>query len=427
MTYQIKTLIFIIFLSLNSLAKAIEVIDILGGKAGEIAIAVLPFEGDGGEKDIKFNEIVKADLERSGFFRAIKTDGIKNIPKNINDIDFGYWTALKAELAIVGKVEKNDAQVKVTWDLVDIFKQKLVTTMEYVGNPNQERLISHRISNLVYEKVTGTPGVFHTKIGYVKKFNDKKYTLNISDLDGFNAKAVVTSTQPIISTRWSPDGKKIAYVSFEKKKPVIFVQDLATGERKLVANFKGNNSAPAWSPDSKQLALVLTYNEFSQIYVMNADGSDIKRLMRSRYIDTEPAWAPDGKSIYFTSDRGGGPQIYKINLDDKEIKRVTFEGKYNVSPRLTPDGKFMTFITLEGGKFKVAAQNLNSNQVLKLTKGSNDESPVFAPNGHMVLYTLKNSGDVSKIATVSLNGFKIVPIEVGANLVQEPTWSPIDY
>mgnify|MGYP001025515720 CR=1 FL=1 len=404
--------------------QAIEVIDILGGKANELSVAVTPFVGD---ETNNIHNVIKSDLTRSGFFRAINIDAVKSFPKNIEDVDFTFWSALKTELLIIGKVEDNGDQIKVTYDLVDVFKEKLMTTLEFIGKKNQDRQIAHQISNLVYEKITGTPGVFHTKVAFVKKIDNKKFTLNVSDMDGYNSKAVVTSTQPIISTRWSPDGEKIAYVSFEKKKPVIFVQNLKTGERKLVANFKGNNSAPAWSPDSKKLAIVLTYNANSQIYLMDADGSNIKRLIRSRSIDTEPTWSPDGKSIFFVSDRGGGPQIYKMNLDDDEAKRVTFEGRYNVSPRLSPDGKLLTFITMEQGSFRVAVQNLISNQVMKLTVGRNDESPIFSPNGHMILYTKKLQGEKAEIATVSLNGLKSVKIDVGKELTQEPTWSPFDF
>ena len=407
---------------------AIEVIDILGGKANELSVAVIPFQDDliENEKN-QIHNVIKSDLSRSGFFRVIDTGGVNKLPTSVNDVDYSFWSGLQAELLVIGRVQRSDEQIKVVYELIDVFKEKMMVSSEYSGNTKQDRQIGHQISNVIYEKITGSQGVFHTKIGFVQKINNNKYHLNISDMDGFNKKAIVTSTQPIISTRWSPDGEKIAYVSFEKKKPVIYVQNLRNGERKLVANFKGNNSAPAWSPDSKQLAIVLTYNAFSQIYVMDADGKNIKRLMRSRSIDTEPTWAPDGKSIYFVSDRGGGPQIYKIDLATEQIRRVTFEGKYNVSPQLSPDGKLLTFITNDNGSFKVGVQNLISNQVMKLTQGRNDEAPVFSPNGHMVLYTHKDSEKETTLSTVSLNGFKQQVINLDSLKNYEATWSPIDF
>ena len=421
-----KTLFLILFL-LQSV-HAIEVIDILGGKANELAVAVIPFSDDDADNEKnQIHNVIKSDLSRSGFFRIIKTEGVKSLPTHTNQVDYTFWSGLKAELLVIGRVEKNDQQIKVTYDLVDVFKEKLIISTEYSGSLKQARQIGHQISNVIYEKITGTPGVFHTKIGYVQKVNNNKFHLNVSDMDGFNPKSVVISNQPIISTRWSPDGEKIAYVSFEQKKPVVFVQNLKTGDRKLVANFKGNNSSPAWSPDSKKLAIVLTYNAFSQIYIMDVDGNNVQRLMRSRSIDTEPVWAPDGKSIFFVSDRGGGPQIYTIDLATEQVRRVTFEGKYNVSPRLSPDGKLLTFITNDNGAYKVAVQNLISNQVMRLTKGRNDEAPVFSPNGHMVLYTAKESDKVSALKTVSLNGFKQQIIDTGPLSNQEATWSPIDF
>ena len=315
--------------------------------------------------------------------------------------------------------------MKVSWSLIDVYKQQTVLSGEYVGKEKQIRAIGHKVSDKVYERLTGSKGVFHTKIAFVEKYNNQKYKLNIADYDGYNITSLLDSKMPIISPKWSPDGKKIAYVSFEKEKPVIYIQEIATGKRKLLANFKGNNSAPAWSPDGKRLAIVLTYNTNSQIYLINADGSDVKRLIRSRSITTEPSWSPDGKEIYYTSNQGGGPQIYKFNLESSEVSRVTFEGKYNLYPSLSYDGKLLIYLTQDQGNFKVALQNLQSNQVLKLTKGPLDEAPVFAPNGHMVLFVYKDYGKTTKIGTVSINGLKIDPLPLGSRQVQEPAWGPI--
>src|SRR5210317_2473054 len=335
MKFLSKTLLLILFLFQT--AQAIEVIDILGGKANELAVAVIPFSGDDADNEKnQIHNIIKSDLSRSGFFRIIKTEGVKSLPANSDQVDYTFWSGLKTELLVIGRVEKNEQQIKVTYDLVDVFKEKLIISTEYMGTLKQARQIGHQISNVIYEKITGTPGVFHTKIGYVQKVNNKKFHLNVADMDGFNAKSVVISNEPIISTRWSPDGEKIAYVSFEKKKPVIFVQNLKTGDRKLLANFKGNNSAPAWSPDSKKLAIVLTYSANSQIYIINEDGTDIKQLIRTYAINTEPAWAPNGEEIFYVSDRGGSGQIYKINIKTLETKRVTYEGNNNLSPSLSP-------------------------------------------------------------------------------------------
>ena len=408
---------------------SLEVIEILGGKASEIPIAIVPFEGSGNISGQKAHQIISSDLNRTGLFRPLNTGGIFNPPSNDININYTKWSAMDAQFIVVGKVEsenRNTGNIKITWSLIDIFKEKTVISMRYIGKKSQYRAIAHKVSDNVYEHLTGSKGVFHTKIAYVKKVNDKKYSLNVADFDGFNSKPILNTTQPIISPRWSPDGEKIAYVSFEKKKPVIYIQNLRTGKRTLLANFKGNNSAPAWSPDSRKLAIVLTYNKNSQIYIINADGSGIKQLMRSKSINTEPSWAPNGEDIYFSSNRGGSPQIYKVNIENDEITRVTYEGKYNLSPSISYDGKLLLFLTQDQGKFKVAIQNLISNQVLKISEGPSDESPIFAPNGHLVLFAYKDYGKTTKIGTVSINGLKRVPINVGKFIIQEPTWGPVN-
>lgn len=413
-------------LFIGNTSYALEVIEILGGKATQIPIAIAPFKVFSAESDPgKVHKIIAKDLDRSGLFYSLDTTGVSNPPSSNVNVNFTKWSALEAQFIVVGKIDQTPDRMRVAWSLIDVFKEKTVLTAEYTGKPKQYRAISHKIADQIYERLTGSKGVFHTKIAYVKKINDHKYSLNVADYDGFNARPIVNSSQPIMSPRWSPDGKKIAYVSFEKKKPVIYLQEVSTGQRTLLANFKGNNSAPAWSPDSKKLAIVLTYNRNSQIYIINTDGADVKQIMRTRSINTEPTWSPDGKEIYFTSNRGGNPQIYKVSLDNHEVTRVTYEGKYNLYPSLSYDGKLLLFLMQDDGKFKVAIQNLVSNQVLKLTNGPADEAPIFAPNGHMVLFTYKDYGKTSKIGTVSINGLKITPLGVGSEQIQEPTWGPL--
>ena len=428
MIYRMYSLFYGILLLFSTPIYSLEVIEILGGKASEIPIAIVPFEGSGNISGQKAHQIISSDLNRTGLFRPLNTGGISNPPSSDININYTKWSAMDAQFIVVGKVEsenRNTGNIKITWSLIDIFKEKTVISMRYIGKKSQYRAIAHKVSDNVYEHLTGSKGVFHTKIAYVKKVNDKKYSLNVADFDGFNSKPILNTTQPIISPRWSPDGEKIAYVSFEKKKPVIYIQNLRTGKRTLLANFKGNNSAPAWSPDSRKLAIVLTYNKNSQIYTINADGSGIKQLMRSNSINTEPSWTPNGEEIYFSSNRGGSPQIYKVNIENDEITRVTYEGKYNLSPSISYDGKLLLFLTQDQGKFKVAIQNLISNQVLKISEGPSDESPIFAPNGHLVLFAYKDYGKTTKIGTVSINGLKRVPISVGNSIIQEPTWGPI--
>jgi len=414
---------------ISNASHALEVIEILGGKASQIPVAVIPFKDNNAQKSMQLmHEVITNDLNRSGSFSTIDISGVSDYPIDEREVNFSNWAALQSQFIVVGKIDaigRSNSQMQVTWSLIDIYKEKTVLSVAIKGQPSQYRVIAHRIADTIYEKLTGSKGVFDTNIAFVKKLGKEKYSLFIADYDGHNPRAIVNSRYSIISPRWSPNGKKIAYVSFEKKKPVIYVQDIETGKRTLLANFRGNNSAPAWSPDSKKLAIVLTYSANSQIYTIDADGKNIKQLMRTRSINTEPAWSPNGKEIYFSSDRAGSAQIYKVDVDTNEVVRVTFEGNNNVSPSLSPDGKLLLFLNQDNGSYRVAIQNLLSNQMLKLTNGPDDESPIFSPNGHMVLFTYKDYGKVSKIGTVSINGLKMTPIDVGSETILESTWGPL--
>jgi TolB protein len=312
--------------------------------------------------------------------------------------------------------------MKVAFRLLDVLKQNQLLAMEFTITQSQQRMTAHKIADMIYEKLTGEKGVFATRISYVNKANGR-YSLEVADADGFNPQTVVSSKEPLISPSWSPDGTKIAYVSFEKKKPVIFVQSLVSGQRYVLANFKGNNSAPAWSPDGTKLAIVLTYSANSQVYTINADGSGLKQLTFSSGIDTEPDWSPDGAFVYFTSNRGGGPQIYRIPSSGGDAKRVTFEGAYNVSPHVSPDGKLLTYIKQDSSGFRVAIQDIETSQVQTRSDTSQDESPSFAPNGRMILYATSVGGK-GTLAAVSSDGRVKQRLTDAGGDVREPSWGP---
>jgi len=415
------SLILFSFISFN--AFAIETIEISGGGTKQINIAVMPYKETAADKtNSLMHQIIAADLYRSGFFRPLDVDGLINKPSILSEINYPEMTAIEAQVMTLGQIEVSNNRMKVNWFLVDINKKTILTTMEFSGPVSQYRAIAHKISDTIYEKITGIPGVFSTKISYISK-NKGRYSLNVADADGFNAQSVVGSPQPLISARWSPDGTKFAYVSFEKKKPIIYIQSLITGQRTVLANFKGNNSSPAWSPDGKRLAIVLTYNANSQIYLIDPDGSNLKPLIQSAHIDTEPVWSPDGKFIYFTSDRGGRPQIYKVPSSGGEPQRISFEGNQNLNPNISPDGKMLTYVMQDEGRFRVVLHDLQSGQITKITDGPFDEAPKFAPNGHVVLYAHKINGS-GELSTVSIDGVVRQSFNIHADDIREPAWGP---
>ena len=422
--YITRLITFVVIAFCCLTAQAALDIEITGGGAQQTPIAVVPFGNSKGMKD-DMAKIISDDLYRSGLFRPLNINGMPNLPINVAQIKYPEWAALQAQAIVVGSiVTLPDGRLNVSFQLADVLKQQPLVDMDFQLQAKYARMTAHKIADVIYEKLTGHPGAFASRIAYVKKLGERHF-LYVADSDGHNAQALVNSNEPVISPAWSPDGSKMAYVSFEKKKPIVFVHTLATGERKIVANYKGNNSAPAWSPDGKKLAIVLTYGANSQIYTINASGGDLQRITKSRGIDTEPVFSPDGKWIYFTSDRGGKPQIYKTSANGgSEVTRVTFEGAYNVSPRFAPDGSKLLYIRNDGGRFRVAMQDLTNGQVQLLSDGRLDESPSFSPNGRVILYAIK-VGAKSSLASVSFDGKVCQSLSEASGDVREPAWGPM--
>ncbi|OIP10909.1 MAG: Tol-Pal system beta propeller repeat protein TolB [Betaproteobacteria bacterium CG2_30_68_42] len=401
-------------------ARAQLSIEISGAGANRIPIAIADFAGDGLLPQA-LSAVVRADLERSGMFRLIET-GARPLSEAAAP-DHAEWRSRGADALLAGSVSASGPErMEARFRLFDIQRQAQLGGAALAAAASQLRTTGHRIADFVYEKLTGERGVFSTRIAYVVK-SAGRYELQISDADGMNPQTALASREPVISPAWSPDGRRLAYVSFEAKKPVVYVHTLATGRRHVVANFKGSNSAPAWSPDGSRLAVVLTKDGGSQLYLVNADGSGVRRLASSAGIDTEPFFSLDGQSIYFTSDRGGSPQIYRIPAGGGETQRITFEGSYNVSPRISADGKSMAFISRSGGRFQLAVMDLATRQTHVLTDSAKDESPSFAPNGRIILYATEIGGR-GVLAAISSDGRVRQRLSVAAGNVREPAWGP---
>jgi TolB protein len=419
----IRAFVILILAALPSLPQAALTIEIIGTGATQFPIAIVPFRAEAGIPE-PLTPVIAADLARSGVFRAVDAGGLNPPPHEPEEINWATWRARGADAVVIGSVSPlPDGRYEVRFRLMDAVKQAQVTGFAYTASGNQLRHTAHRIADVIYEKLTGDRGVFSTRITYVAK-QGNRYQLQIADADGHGAQTVLASNEPIISPSWSPDGNQLAYVSFEQKKPVVYVQSLTTGQRRPVASFWGSNSAPAWSPDGKRLAVVLSKDGGSQIYLINIDGSAVTRLTQSSAIDTEPHFSPDGQLLIFTSDRGGSPQIYGMSMTGRDVRRLTFEGSYNVSPRFSPDGKSFTFIQRNGARFNVAVQDLATRQVQVLTDGAVDESPSFAPNGRMILYAtaLKGRGILS---AVSSDGRVKQRLTADIGDVREPAWGPL--
>ena len=415
-------LFFIAFLSVSFSAHAAMEIQVIGGAANKIAVAMVPFQTATGQPMPSLTQIAADDLARSGQIKLVDVSGTSQ-PVEPAQVNYGVWRGKGAEAMVIGQVTAlPGGRFDVRFRLLDVSKQTQLAGFSYNISAAQWRATAHQIADIVYEKLTGTAGTFSTRIAYVQK-QGKRFELRVADADGQNPSTVVRSNEPVISPMFSPDGERIVYVSFEDKKPVVYVQSLQDGSRRKTAAFKGSNSAPAWTPDGKRLAVVLTRDEASQIYLINIDGSGLTRLTQGGNIDTEPAFSPDGNTVYFTSDRGGSPQIYRVAATGGDPKRVTFSGSYNVSPTISPDGRLLAYIGRDEGRFRVMLLDLSSGQTRALTDTARDESPGFAPNGQAVLYaTVQNGRGI--LGTVSLDGKTRARLSESGVDAREPAWGP---
>ncbi len=424
---SIKTLthyiISLVALALVSSAHAQLTIEITGVGATQIPVATVGFAGDpalGGQ----IAQVIQADFQRSGLIRNIDT---RNAPRSATPVaaEIAQLRGSGADAVVVGSVTPAaNGQQEVRYYLADAATAQQQLAFSFNVGSRDIRAVAHKIADQVFEKLTGVPGVFSTRIAFVSK-NGRNYSLQVSDYDGENPATVLTSPEPIISPTWSPNGKRLAYVSFESRKPVVWVHDVTTGQRRAVANFKGSNSAPAWSPDGTQLAVALTQDGPTQVYLLNAEGGTPRRITSSGVIDTSPAFSPDGQYVLFTSDRGGSPQIYRQKTSGGAAERLTFEGNYNAMARVSPDGKSFVFIRREGNREMIAVQDFATRQVQTLTAGGIDESPTFAPNGKTILYASMQGGR-GVLGLVSVDGRIKQRISSAGADIREPAWGPLD-
>lgn len=420
-----KTWILVFMLFAGSVpAHAQLTIDVIGGGASQIPITVLPL-GNEQRYEQEISKIVSADLRRSGLFRLGAVGSKRPFPTRVKDVDYGYWRGEGAQNLVIGDViSRPGGKAEVRFRMFDVASEAQSLGFSFLVDSRQLRATAHKISDLIYEKLTGDLGAFSTKISYVVK-RGETFELQIADADGYNPQVVHRYDEPIISPQWSPDGTRVAYVSFEKRKAIIYVLNVFDGSREILAAFSGSNSAPAWSPDGKRLAVTLTKDGVSQLYLINADGTGARRLTYSQSIDTEPNFSPDGRYLLFTSDRAGSPQIYRMRVDGRgDPRRMTFEGGYNVTPRHSPDGKSFVFIHRNQRRFNVAVQDIATGQVQILTSGRLDQSPTFAPNGKMILYASERKGR-GILAAVSSDGRVKQRITAQAGDIREPAWGPL--
>jgi len=425
-----KLLVLILGLLLSVPAIGQVKLEITGGAEAALPIAVVPFQSETSTSQLDFANIIRDNLYRSGLFDPISPDNHLGQPARFEDVRFRNWRALGADTLVVGEIRPGEGgNYRVRYELLDVYGGERMTGQRFTVAPEGLRNLAHTISDQIFEAVTGRPGGFNTRIAYVEEegsVDDPTYRLTIAEADGHRPQTILTSSQPLMSPDWSPDGERLAYVSFESgRSSQVFVQDVGTGERRSVAAFRGINGAPAWSPDGETLAITLSRGGNPDIYLIAADGSGDARQLTDHFgIDTEPVWSPDGEHLYFTSNRGGGPQIYRIPASGGEAERVTFEGKYNASPSVSANGRLLAFTHRQDGHFRIAVQDLEEDFMRVLTDGQLDESPSFSASGSMIAYT-RSVDDGTELATVSVFGRVQGGLTEFDNTVREPDWGPL--
>ena len=430
MAPNIRTLVTTVLLAAAPLAgaqqKGMLELDVIGGRAAALPIAVVPFGGDCGETDV--GGVVRADLGRSGQFRALDVSQIVERPTRGSEVAYPAWRMLKQDFLLVGRCVAEGGGYRTEYELFDVAKQERLLGFALTAPAGSMRDVAHQISDAVYEKILGIPGAFWTRIAYVTSSGlgrGARYALMVADADGWNPRTVVNSTEPLMSPSWSPDGRRLAYVSFEGGNSAVWIQDIASGSREKLTSFRGINGAPSFSPDGGRLALTLSKGGNPDVYVMDLGSKQLTQVTNHFGIDTEPSWSPDGSSLYFTSDRGGRPQVYKVAASGGSATRVSFEGSYNASPSVSFDGKKIATAQGAGNVYRIALldNSLGSPRWSMLSPGSLDESPSFAPNGAMVLYAARE-GRRGVLYAVSADGRVRQRLVLAEGDVREPAWSP---
>ena len=408
-------------------AAAFEIV-IDQGAENALPIAVVPFawsqSASTPPEDVA--QVIRQDLARSGRFNAIQPNEMPSRPTSFDDINFSDWRRIGMENVVVGGVKlQNDGTYEVTFRLVDVYRGTQIAGYSIRTRKEQLRYTAHQVADIIYEKLTGTRGAFATRIAYITvsgKGDNKTHRLEIADADGYNAQVLLKSGQPLLSPRWSPNGRRIAYVSFEDNNSAVYVQDVYSGQRRVVASHSGINSSPAWSPDGNKLALTLSKDGNPEIYILHLNNNNLlQRVTNNGAIDTEATWTPDGKALYFTSDRGGSPQIYRTSMSGP-VERITFDGGYNARPTLSPDGQQLAMVR-GGDGYQIAIKDLESGRSQVLTDGRLDESPSFAPNGSMIIYAT-TLGQNGVLAAVSADGQVTQRLDATRGDVREPDWGP---
>ncbi|MFK7795593.1 MAG: Tol-Pal system beta propeller repeat protein TolB [Gammaproteobacteria bacterium] len=424
---KIHNLVVFAIVLFSSNAYALLEIEITQGVESAMPVAITPVAGDMPIEATLLESVVFSDLHRSGYFSIIDKKNYPQQSVNLDNVDYPKWRNVGIEALLTMKATAaGEGKVRVQFELYDLVRKNRILGHSVTTNKNQLRKVAHKISDLVFEKLTGIKGAFSTRVAYISEASSskgKKYQLQIADADGYNPRTVFSSSKQLLSPAWAPDGRRLAYVSFENDRTEIFMQDITTGKRTKISSEPGINSAPAWSPDGSSIALTLSSGGDPDIYILDVESRKLRKLTNHYGIDTEAVWSPDGRFIYFTSNRSGAPQIYRVSFGGGSPKRMTFEGNYNAAASVSADGKRIAMVHRNDGGYRIGLLEIETNSFRLLTDGTLDEAPSFAPNGSMIIYSTRHNNS-TVLSAVSADGRVRQRLRLQKEKVREPSWSP---
>ena len=422
--YLAISALFVLGLMVSNSSHSALQIEITGGSESGLPIAVVPF---GGAMPVAIENIIAADLARSGRFLPMARSDMPERPTQVEEVSLSSWRGVEMDYLVIGRGQPVADGWRIEFHLIDVNSGEELIGHAVTARERDLRAAAHRIADLVFEKITGIRGAFSTRIAYVTEYRlddgERRYALEVADADGYGPQTVLESSQPIMTPTWSPDGRQLAYVSFEGRRSSIWVQNLQTGERYRLTDFPGINGAPAWSPCGDKLAITLSKDGNPEIYIVDLITRQLSRLTKNSAIDTEAAWMPDGRSLVFTSNRSGQAQIYHQRIDESSARRLSFDSPYMAGPAVSPDGEYLAGVVAVSGGFYVGLQNLSTGVLRIISTQGQEERPSFSPNGVMLIYATREQGrSVLRVSPVVGEGHQTLRLERG--LVRDPAWGP---
>ncbi len=412
-------------MALTTTARAEIEVDVNKGDVKPLPIAIPAF---GGDRGVEISQVISSNLERSGLFAPLdpKSFTEQNLEVAVQP-QFPLWKAINAQALVNGQVTVDGGRLRVDFRLWDVFSQQQLLGLQFTSTPENWRRIAHKISDAVYERLTGEKGYFDTRVVFVAESGgrlNRTKTLAIMDQDGANPSYLTDGKAIIMSPRFSSNSQEITFMSLRPEGSSIYLFNLETARRESLGEFPGMVFAPRFSPDGRKVAFAVERSGNSDIYLMDLQSRKAQRLTSDPAIDTSPSFSPDGGRLVFNSDRGGAPQLYVMSSDGSGAARISFGSGRYTSPVWSPAGDFIAFTKQTGNTFHIGVMRPDGSDERLLTTSYLDDSPTWAPNGRVLMFSRETPGGPSRLWTVDVTGRILRPAPYPGS-GSDPAWSPL--